>query len=53
MSCSDFLERVPDPSEEQVREMLSGNLCRCTGYTNIVRALLETAAQRIVEKKRV
>lgn len=53
MSCSDFLERMPDPSEEEVREMLSGHLCRCTGYTNIVKAVLETAAQRIEEKKRV
>jgi 2-furoyl-CoA dehydrogenase 2Fe-2S iron sulfur subunit len=53
MSCSDFLRRVPDPSEGQVREMLSGHLCRCTGYTNIVNAVLETAAQRIEEKKRV
>ncbi len=53
MSCGHFLERVPDPSEEQVQEMLSGHLCRCTGYTNIVKAVLETAAQRIEEKKRV
>ncbi|MHB8354109.1 MAG: (2Fe-2S)-binding protein [Burkholderiales bacterium] len=51
MSCSDFLERVPSPSEKQVREMLSGHLCRCTGYTNIVKAVLETAAQRIEEKR--
>lgn len=46
MSCSDFLERVPQPTETQVREMLSGHLCRCTGYTNIVNAVLETAAGR-------
>ncbi len=52
MSCSDFLERVPDPSEEEVRAMLSGHLCRCTGYTNIVKAVLETARQRIEEEKR-
>ena len=52
MSSSDFLARVPDPSEAEVREMLSGHLCRCTGYTNIVRAVLETAKQRIEEKKR-
>lgn len=51
MSCSDFLARVPDPSEEEVRSMLSGHLCRCTGYTNIVKAVLETARQRIEEKK--
>ncbi|MEW5890027.1 MAG: (2Fe-2S)-binding protein [Pseudomonadota bacterium] len=46
MSCSDFLERVPGPTEAQVRDMLSGHLCRCTGYTNIVKAVLETAAER-------
>jgi 2-furoyl-CoA dehydrogenase 2Fe-2S iron sulfur subunit len=46
MSCSDFLERVPDPTEQQVREMLSGHLCRCTGYTNIVQAVLDAATKR-------
>jgi 2-furoyl-CoA dehydrogenase 2Fe-2S iron sulfur subunit len=46
MSCSHFLEQSPTPSEQQVREMLSGHLCRCTGYTNIVNAVLEVAAQR-------
>lgn len=46
MSCSDFLVRVPSPSEAEVREMLSGHLCRCTGYTNIVDAVLEVAAER-------
>jgi len=44
MSCTDFLRHVPQPSESQVREMLSGHLCRCTGYTNIVTAILEVAA---------
>ena len=47
MSCTDYLRRNPDPSEDEVREMLSGHLCRCTGYTNIVRAVLETAAERL------
>jgi 2-furoyl-CoA dehydrogenase 2Fe-2S iron sulfur subunit len=47
MSCADYLERKPDPSEHEVRDMLSGHLCRCTGYTNIVRAVLETAAARL------
>jgi 2-furoyl-CoA dehydrogenase 2Fe-2S iron sulfur subunit len=46
MSCMDYLERVPNPSEQQVREMLSGHLCRCTGYTNIVNAVLDTAKRR-------
>ncbi|HZP94257.1 MAG TPA: (2Fe-2S)-binding protein [Burkholderiales bacterium] len=46
MSAAEFLERVPAPDEAQVRDMLSGHLCRCTGYTNIVRAILEVAADR-------
>jgi len=47
MSCTDYLQRNPDPTEHEVREMLSGHLCRCTGYTNIVKAVLETAAERL------
>jgi len=43
MSLAEFLERVPDPTEEQVREALSGHLCRCTGYAEIVQAALEAA----------
>jgi 2-furoyl-CoA dehydrogenase 2Fe-2S iron sulfur subunit len=44
MSVSQFLERVPEPTEQQVRELLSGHLCRCTGYTTIVQAVLDAAA---------
>lgn len=46
MSCDDYLRRKPDPTEAEVRDMLSGHLCRCTGYTPIVAAVLETAALR-------
>lgn len=46
MSCDDYLRRKPDPTESEVRDMLSGHLCRCTGYTNIVKAVLETAQER-------
>jgi len=46
MSCSEFLERCPHPDETAVRDMLSGHLCRCTGYTGIVRAVLEAAEER-------
>jgi 2-furoyl-CoA dehydrogenase 2Fe-2S iron sulfur subunit len=46
MSASHFLDRVSAPTEQQVRDMLSGHLCRCTGYTNIVNAVLEVAQQR-------
>ena len=38
-----FLRENPDPTEEQVREAISGNLCRCTGYKNIVAAALASA----------
>ena len=40
-----LLERNPDPSEEETRYWLAGNLCRCTGYDKIIRAVLETAAE--------
>ncbi len=44
MAAADLLERNPDPSEEEIRKGLEGNLCRCTGYHNIVRAVQEAAA---------
>ena len=40
-----LLRKNPKPSEEEVRFWLAGNLCRCTGYDKIVRAVLETAAE--------
>ena len=40
-----LLDRNPDPSEREVRYHLAGNLCRCTGYDKIVRAVLEAAAE--------
>ena len=39
-----LLERNPNPTEHEVRHWLAGNLCRCTGYDKIIRAVLETAA---------
>ena len=39
MSALDLVAQNPDPSEGQIREWLEGNLCRCTGYQNIVRAV--------------
>jgi carbon-monoxide dehydrogenase small subunit len=38
-----LLDQNPDPSEHEVREWLAGNLCRCTGYDRIVRAVLDAA----------
>jgi carbon-monoxide dehydrogenase small subunit len=43
MAATDLLKRNPDPSEQEVREALEGNLCRCTGYHNIVKAVLAAA----------
>jgi aerobic carbon-monoxide dehydrogenase small subunit len=44
MAAADLLERNPNPSEEDVRHGLEGNLCRCTGYHNIVKAVQDAAA---------
>ena len=43
MTFEAYLKENPRPSEAQVREVLAGNLCRCTGYHNIVRAILKAA----------
>jgi len=43
IAAKSLLERNPDPSETEVRYWLAGNLCRCTGYDKIVRAVLDTA----------
>ena len=45
VSAKALLEENPDPSETEVRYWLAGNLCRCTGYDKIVRAVLDTAAE--------
>ncbi len=45
MSMLAFLSETPAPTEEQIRVALSGNLCRCTGYQNIVRAVQMAAAR--------
>jgi carbon-monoxide dehydrogenase small subunit len=45
MAAADLLQRNPSPSEEEIRHGLEGNLCRCTGYHNIVEAV-KTAASK-------
>ncbi|MEL6278842.1 MAG: (2Fe-2S)-binding protein [Pseudomonadota bacterium] len=50
MSAADLLKRNANPSEREVREWLEGNLCRCTGYHNIVKAILAAAAEMRGEK---
>ena len=49
MAAVQLLERYPNPSEEQIRHQLEGNLCRCTGYHNIVKAI-EWAAETMAKK---
>lgn len=46
IAATDFLTRNPDPSEAEIREALSGNLCRCAGYNRIVEAVLATVERR-------
>jgi aerobic-type carbon monoxide dehydrogenase small subunit (CoxS/CutS family) len=45
-SLRDLLDETPNPTEEEVREALVGNLCRCTGYVNLVQGALAAAAQQ-------
>jgi len=45
MSAYDLLQNNPNPSEEEIRHGLEGNLCRCTGYHNIVKAVQYAAAK--------
>ncbi|GHH99251.1 (2Fe-2S)-binding protein [Neobacillus kokaensis] len=51
MSACHFLEQNPNPSREEIREGISGNLCRCTGYQNIVDAV-EMAAEMLNKNKK-
>ena len=46
LSAEALLRERPEPSEQEVREALAGNLCRCTGYEGIVEAVLDVARQR-------
>ena len=49
MSTVHLLNRHPDPSDDQIKEGLAGNICRCTGYVNII-AAVKSAAKKIQEK---
>jgi carbon-monoxide dehydrogenase small subunit len=43
MSAKDLLDRIPDPTEEEIKEGLAGNLCRCAGYSRIIAAVKQAA----------
>jgi len=45
MSFSDFLNRNPEPTVEEVKEVLGGHICRCTGYDGLIKAILEAAEE--------
>jgi aerobic carbon-monoxide dehydrogenase small subunit len=45
LAAIDLLQEKPDPSEDEIREGIEGNLCRCTGYQNIVRAVQQAAGE--------
>lgn len=46
MATTSLLERTPDPTDTEIREELSGNICRCTGYGRLVQAVVDVARQR-------
>ncbi|MFM8998693.1 MAG: (2Fe-2S)-binding protein [Actinomycetota bacterium] len=46
MAATSYLQENPKPSEEEIRHALEGNLCRCTGYQNIVKAVLDAAGAK-------
>jgi carbon-monoxide dehydrogenase small subunit len=45
MTSAAFLKATPSPTEDEIRHAISGNLCRCTGYVNIVKAIQYAAAK--------
>ena len=51
LAAKAFLDSNPEPSESQIREAIAGNLCRCTGYDKIIRAIMSAA--QAIEKGRV
>ena len=45
MRAAKLLEEIPNPTEEEVRFGMAGNLCRCTGYQNIVKSIMAAASE--------
>jgi len=52
MAAHLFLQENPNPTADQVRAAIAGNICRCTGYVAIVEAILATARQRAAAKNK-
>lgn len=52
LTAYELLERIPEPTEEEIRQGISGNICRCTGYVNIVKAI-QNAGKEMAKQKRV
>lgn len=52
MTMVDYLKHTPNPSEEDIRHAMTGHLCRCTGYQNIVKSI-QYAAEKVMEKEQV
>jgi aerobic-type carbon monoxide dehydrogenase small subunit (CoxS/CutS family) len=50
MNMTDFLKKCPNPNEQEIREGLIGNLCRCTGYVHIVNAVLKVVQENQLKK---
>lgn len=51
LSAKALLDTKPDPSDQEIKQAIRGNLCRCTGYTNIIRAI-KTASEKIKDQGR-
>lgn len=51
MSALFLLSRNPDPSEEEIKEAIAGNICRCTGYVNIIKAIKDAAKRMRGERR--
>jgi carbon-monoxide dehydrogenase small subunit len=51
LSAESLLKENPNPSETEIREWISGNLCRCTGYQNIVAAIQDAATKMEASRK--
>ncbi len=51
LSAKELLDRNPDPTTDEIKDVIRGNLCRCTGYTNIIRAI-KAGARKIRERSK-